>query len=327
MNRREFIAVLGGATIACLHFAHAQQPKVYRVGLLDYSPAEASRMRLWQAFRQQLGELGYVEGQNIAFEPRWADGHADRLPVLAADLVKLKVDVIVTAGTVSAVAAGQATATIPIVMTTGAGARELQLVNSLAKPSGNVTGVTTLNDELSGKRLELVREVVPQGSGLGSLFDPGNQGSVFADQATQTAAQKLGLSIQSFKAASPDEFAGVFSSIARDQVDGLLIQPSSMFFAEGTRLADLAKKNRLVTMLGERHYTEAGGLMSYGTDYAFGFRRAADFVDKILKGAKPGDLPMEQPTKFELVVNLKTAKAIGLTIPESFLLRADEVIE
>jgi putative tryptophan/tyrosine transport system substrate-binding protein len=327
MRRREFIALIGGMAAARPHAARAQQTKSYRIGLLDYTPAEAGRVRLWQAFRQQLRELGYAEGQNVAFEPRWADNYADRLPGLAAELVNLNVDVIVTASSHSAVAAQRATAAIPIVMATGGDPLALGVVAALAHPGRNVTGVTTLTRELSAKRLELLREMIREGSRFGILWDLAHPAAPLAVRQVQAAGQRLGIAVEDIGVQRPEEFDGALSAMVRQGVVGVIVQSSALFFSDRSHLAELSTHNRLAMIAAVRDFAEAGCLVSYGPDLAAGFRRAADFVDKILKGAKPADLPIEQPTKFELVVNLRTAKAIGLTIPEAFLLRADEVIE
>ena len=308
-------------------FARAQtSAKRWRVGLLDYSRPEPDRVRLWDAFRQRLRELGYAEGDNITFEPRWADGKVDRLAALAKELVQLKVDVLATGGTPAAQAAKGATNTIPIVMATG-NPVGLGLVASLSRPGGNVTGVATLTSELSAKQVELLREMIPHASRVAILVDANNPGSMLSEHETERGAQALGISLQVLSARAPQEFDSAFKSMLQPRVAALIIQGSAMFFGERTRLADLALKHGIPTVVTERAYAEAGCLMSYGTDFADNFRRAAEYVDKILKGAKPADLPIQQPTKFELVINLKTAKALGLTIPPSLLLRADEVIQ
>ncbi len=304
----------------------AQSPgTVARVGLLD-AGSLASRAALWDAFRQGMGELGYVEGRSVAFEARGADGKPERLAPLAADLVRLKVDVIVTAGTAATTAARQATATIPIVMATASDPIGAGSVASLARPGGNVTGVTTLAAELSPKRLELARQLVPEASRLAILGEEGNAATALQFRETEAAALALGVRLHPVTVRGRAELAGAFSTIARERSAGLLVVVNPMFFGERRYLAELALKHRLPTVHGAREYVEAGGLIAYGADRAELLRRAAGYVDKILKGAKPADLPVEQPTKFELVVNLKTAKALGLTIPPSLLSRADEII-
>lgn len=263
----------------------------------------------------------------MVFEARGADGKVERLAVLAAELVRLKVDAIVTAGTAAAQAARQATATIPIVMATSGDPVGVGLVASLARPGGNVTGVSTLNVELGAKRLQLAREVVPGASRLAILGDAGSPTSVSGIRETQAAARALGVHLHAVSVRGPAELDGAFSMIARERPAALIVTPSAVFFGERRRLATLAVKHRLPTVSGSREYAEAGGLIAYGADRAEALRRAAVYVDKILKGARPGDLPIEQPTTFELVVKLKTAKALGLTIPPSVLLRADQIIQ
>jgi putative ABC transport system substrate-binding protein len=311
-----------GLTLLFAPLAVEAQPAgtVPRIGLLD-SGSFAARASLWEAFRQGMRQLGYVEGQTVVFEARGADGKNERLPALAAELVRLKPDVIVTASNFAAQAAHQATATIPIVTASG-DPLAIGLVTNLARPGGNVTGVTSQTVELSAKRLDLARELVPGASRLGIL---GTGSSIIRE--TETAARALGIRLDVVGVRSPAELDGAFSTIARRRPGVLIVAPSSAFFGERRRVAELAVKHRLPTVHASREYAEAGGLIAYGTDLAALFRRAAVYVDKILKGAKSGDLPIEQPTKFELVINLKTAKALGLTIPPSVLARADEIIE
>jgi putative ABC transport system substrate-binding protein len=277
--------------------------------------------------RLRLRELGYLEGQNIAFESRFGEGKPDRLPGLAAELVALKVDVIVTSGTPASLAAQQATRTIPIVMAQLADPVGAGLVASLGRPGGNVTGLTTQDADLSGKRLEMLLQVVPKVSRFAVLIDETSPGSMLIARGTQVAAQSLGVQLQSLGVRGPEELDSAFSAMKEARAGALIVESSSLLFTSRTRLADLALKNRLPTMFAQKEYAEAGGLMAYSADFSDLFRRTASFVDKILKGAKPADLPVEQPTKFELVINLKTAKALGLTIPPSLLGRADEVIQ
>ena len=305
--------------------AGAQPPgAVPRIGLLEIGSL-AGRAPLWEAFRQGMRERWYVEGQTVVFESRGADGSSERLAALAAELVRLKVDVIVASGSLAVQVARQATASIPIVMAASGDPVGLGLVASLARPGGNVTGVSTQLGELSAKRLELAREVVPEASRIAILGDAGTIGIVVRE--TQAVAQALGVRLHAVSVRGPAELDGAFSTIARERPAVLIVSPSVMFFGEGRRLADLAVTHRLPTVHASREYAEAGGLIAYGSEIAESYRRAAGYVDRILKGARPGDLPIEQPTKFELVINLKTAKALGLTIPPSVLARADEVIE
>jgi putative ABC transport system substrate-binding protein len=331
MRRREFITALGGAA-ASMFSARAQSAtRIPRIGLLDYTAREAGRLRLWDAFRQRMRELGYAEGGTVVFEQRWtegkAEGKADRAKVLAAELVNLPVEIIVTASTPATQAAKGATSTIPIVMTGTTDSVAQGLVASLNRPGGNVTGLTLLSSDVSAKILELLREAVPQASRIVMIWEGGNEGTRIAVRNAQSAAQTLGISLQSLTVGGADEFDGAFASMVRDRAAAVIVGGSALFFAERTRLIDLAAKHRLPAIFNERSYVQAGGFMSYGSDFAEGFRRAADYVDKILNGAKPADLPIEQPTKFELVINLKTAKALGLEMPTSILLRADEIIE
>jgi putative ABC transport system substrate-binding protein len=319
-----FIVGLLAAPLA----AEAQQAgKVYRIGLLDYSAPDSARLAWWTAFRQQMRELGHVEAQNVSFEPRWGRGDADLLPKLAAELVGLKVDLIVTSGTSAAIAAKRATSTIPIVTATGSDPVAVGLVASLRQPGGNVTGMTSINSELAAKRLELLRTVAPRASRIAILWDETDAGSRLNADGTEAAAKTVGLTIQSVTVGSAAGLEAAFAAVVRGRAGALIVVSTARLFPYRKRIAELAVKHRLPTVVGFREFVEAGGLASYGTDFPALFRRAATFVDKILKGAKPADLPMEQPTKFELVINLKTAKALGLTIPQSLLGRADEVIQ
>jgi ABC-type uncharacterized transport system substrate-binding protein len=307
--------------------AGAQPAGTRRIGFLETSSPSPARLQLWETLRQRLRELGYVEGQNITFASRFGEGQPNQLPRLVAELVGLRVDVLVTAGTPAAQAAQQATRTIPIVMTLVADPVGTGLVASLGHPGGNVTGLTNQEADLGGKRLELLLQVVPRNARLALLIDETNPGTVRIAQGTQAAAGALGVPLQSLGVRDPGELDRAFAAMQEARAGALIVEPSSMLFTWRKRLADLALKHRLPTVFGQRQYVEAGGLMGYATDSSDLFRRAATFVDKILKGAKPGDLPVEQPTKFELVINLKTAKALGLTIPQSLLQRADQVIQ
>jgi putative ABC transport system substrate-binding protein len=271
--------------------------------------------------------LGYLEGQNIAFESRFGEGKPDQLPRFAAELVGLKVDVIVTSGTPATQAAKQATRTMPIVMTNNADPVGSGLVASLARPGGNVTGLTAQDADLGGKRLELFLQVVPRVSRLALLIDETNPGTILIAKGTQAAARSVGVQLQPLGGQGPGELDRAFAAMKEARAGALIVESSSMLFTWRTQLADLALKNRLPTMFAQRQYAEAGGLMAYAADFSDLFRRAATFVDKILKGAKPADLPVEQPAKWEFVINLKTAKALGLTISPSLLLRADQIIE
>jgi putative ABC transport system substrate-binding protein len=282
-----------------------------------------------EAIRLALRELGYIEGQNIAIEYRYGEGKQDRWPALAADLVRLKVDIIVvTGGAIWVRTAKNATKTIPIVMVgTGGDPVEEGLVESLARPGGNVTGVTNLTTELGGKRLELLKEAVPKVARVAVLYNPVTPGIVLELKEVETAARALGVTIQPWEVRPADGFDRVFAAMGKQRPDGLLVLSGPLMGASGKRIAGLAIKSRLPSVHGNRSYVDAGGLMSYGADLADSYRRVAYYVDKILKGAKPAELPVEQPTKFELVINLKTAKQIGVTIPQKVLARADKVIK
>jgi ABC-type uncharacterized transport system substrate-binding protein len=329
MDRRAFIGTLAGGLLAAPLAAVAQQTaKVARVGHL--SPDLATRSHLYEALLQGLRDLGYVEGRNVAIEVRDAEGKLERLPALAAELVALKADVIVTAGTPAALAAKRATRTVPIVFAGVSDPVTGRLVTGLARPGGNVTGLSTLAPELVGKRLERLKHAVPGVSRVVALWEPGGLGERTDKEMLKeadVAARALGIQLQFVEARGPADFDRAFSDGTRGRAGALTVLPSNMFGTERRRLVDLAAKNRLPAVYERREFVDAGGLMSYGPDFADLFRRAATYVDKILKGAKPGDLPIEQPTKFELVINLKTAKALGLTIPQSLLQRADQVIE
>jgi putative ABC transport system substrate-binding protein len=281
------------------------------------------------AFRQGLRELGWAEGRNIVIDYRFAEGRLDRLPDLAAELVRLKVDIIVAQATPGAAAAKNATETIPIVMVPVGDPVGLGLIASLARPGGNVTGVSYSVGglEIAGKQLELLKETLPKVRRVAVLSNPANPAHALVIRELNVAARSLGVQLQLLEARGPNEFDGAFAAMATERVGALLVVADTMFVLQRTRLADLAARSRLPAAYGWREHVEAGGLMSYGPSLRDLFRRSATFVDRILKGAKPGDLPVEQPTKFELVINLKTAKALGLTIPPSLLSRADHISE
>jgi putative tryptophan/tyrosine transport system substrate-binding protein len=308
----------------------AQQPKkVPRIGYLSSSDA-ATESTGSEAIRLALRERGYIEGQNIAIEYRYAEGKVDRFSEVAADLVRLKVDVIVVAGgPVWVRAAKNATKTIPIVMM-GIGTDPVVagLIESLARPGGNVTGLTLLSEELGGKRLELLKEAVPKLARVAVLYNPATPGTVVeVKEALPVAARPLGLTLRSWELRDADAIEKVFAALNKERPDGLYVPSGLLMRANVKRIASFALKSRLPSMYSNRQAVDAGGLMSYGADIADSYRRVAIYVDKILKGAKPADLPVEQPTKFELVINLKTAKQIGVTIPQSILYRADKVIK
>jgi putative ABC transport system substrate-binding protein len=309
--------------------AEAQQAaKVARIGYLSTNLAASPH--LLEAFRQGLRDLGYVEGRNVVIEYRGAEGKRERLPALAAELVALKVDVLVAITTLEALAAKQATSTIPVVFAAVADPVTSGLVTSLARSGGNVTGLSLLGPELVGKRLELLTQAVPGISRVAFLWYPravGERTEKDFLKGTDVAARALGVRLQVVEARGPENFDRAFSEMNTARADALTVSGAAMFANERSRLVDLAAKHRLPAVYAWREFVEAGGLMAYGPNVADLFRRAATYVDKILKGAKPGDLPVEQPTKFELVINLKTAKALKLTIPQSILARADQVIE
>ncbi|MBI4487519.1 MAG: ABC transporter substrate-binding protein [Deltaproteobacteria bacterium] len=312
--------------LASVHLAQAQQAKkVHRIGFLSLSSASGNLPRI-EAFRQGLRELGYVEGQSFVIDYPYAEGKSDRLPNLAADLVSLKVDVIVAPGTGPVSAAKQATRTIPIVMVNAADPVGDGFVSSLARPGGNITGLTNIAPDLSGKRLELLKEAVPKASRMAILWNPVVQQRIIEFKQTQVAARALGLQLQSAEARAANDLEPAFSAMTEGRANALIVLGDGMFNANRTRILDLAAKGRLPAMYNAEEYVLAGGLMVYGPSTNDLSRRAAMYVDKILKGAKPADLPVEQPTKFELVVNLKTAKAIGVKIPPAVLARADKVI-
>jgi putative ABC transport system substrate-binding protein len=332
MNRRAFITSGGAAILVARLSAEAQQAaKIARIGYL--SPDLATSPHLREAFRQGLRDLGYVEGRNLVIEDRDAKGKVERLPALAAELVALKVDVIVTeaGNTVVPVAAKQATSTIPIVFASAADPVGRGLVTSLARPGGNVTGLATLNAELVGKRLELLTQAVPGVGQVAVLWLPGGALGERTEKqmltGAEVAARELGVRLQFVEARGPTDFDRAFSDMTRARAGALTLLPSNMFRREQRRLVDLAERHRLPTVYFAREFVDAGGLMSYAAPLTDLCLRAATYVDKILKGAKPGDLPVEQPTKFELVIHLKTAKALGLTIPLSVLGRADQIIQ
>ncbi|HYR72022.1 MAG TPA: ABC transporter substrate-binding protein [Candidatus Acidoferrum sp.] len=328
MERRTFLGMMAGSLLAAPLAAEAQPvATVPRIGYLALNPT--ANPHLHEAFRQGLRDLGYVEGRNVVIESRDAEGKPERLPALAAELVALKVDVLVAQPTVAALAAKQATRTLPIVFPV-ADPVSSGLVTSLARPGGNLTGLSILAPEMVGKGLELLKQAVPGVSRVAVLWDPGafpERTAKDMRKEVEVAARALGVRLQFIEARGPDDFDRAFSEMTRARAGALTVLGGSMLFSERKRLVDLAAKNRLPAVYPWREGVDAGGLMAYGPNVADLFRRAATYVDKILKGAKPGDLPIEQPTKFELVINLKTAKALGLTIPRSLLQRADQVIE
>jgi putative ABC transport system substrate-binding protein len=310
--------------------AAAQQPnKVPRIGYLASADAATESARA-EAIRLALRERGYIEGQNIAIEYRYAEGKRDRVPELAAELVRLKVDIIVVAGGDTLIrAVKNATKTIPIVMVvSGADPVEAGFIESLARPGGNITGLTNLDRELEGKRLELLKEAVPKVARVAVLYDPASPITVReVKEVLPVAARALKLTIQPWEVRGTDDFERVFAAMGKQRSDGLFVLNSPLTRPNAKRIANFALKSRLPSIYGSREFVDAGGLMSYAADLAESYRRVAYYVDRILKGAKPADLPVEQPTKFELVINLKTAKQIGLTIPPEVLARASRLIK
>jgi putative ABC transport system substrate-binding protein len=319
IRRRELIVALGGAAAWPLA-TRAQQPKLPRIGIIDDSP-------IWNSFREGLRDLGYLEGQNIAFEYRYAGGLPERLAWVAAELVRRPVDLIATFGTPPTLAAKQATTTIPIVMIGIGDPEGAGLVTSLARPGGNITGNTILAPDVAGKRLQLLKEVIPTLSRVAFLWNPDNASHPAQLAELQVAAQTLGLQLIPVAARSPDEFDNAFAAMMHERAEAFLMTADPLHQLSIGRIVDFLANNRLPGMFSSKEIVAAGGCMSYGASVPDLFRRGALYAHKILQGTKPTDLPVEEPTKFELAINLKTAKAIGLTIPESFLLGVDQVIE
>jgi putative ABC transport system substrate-binding protein len=325
MRRREFLGVLGSAVAVPLA-AHAQHAgRVYRIGFLWHGPDEF--LDAIEAFRQGLRDYGYVEGRNIVVEYRWAEGKPERMREMAEELVRLKVDIIIAPSSIYTAVARQATTTIPIIFMSHADPLGTGHVTSLAQPGGNVTGLSLMMTETNVKGLELFKDAIPSLSRVGVVFDPATPSHRPGLKAVEAAGPLLGLRIQAVPVRSASEFEGAFAAMIRERCNGVLVLSTPLFIAGARPLAELAIKHKLPSLFGPRHHVEAGGLMSYSPNRADLWRRGAVFVDKVLKGAKPADLPVQQPTKFELVINLRSAKAIGLKIPEAFLLRADQVLE
>ena len=323
IDRRTFIGTLAGGILAAPFTTFAQQPtKLPRIGVLGNEDTPP-----WERFRQGMRDLGYVDNRNVTMEWRWSGGKTDRLPALAIELVQAKVDVIVVSSTQATRAAKQATSTIPIVMAVSAYPDKLGLVESLARPGGNVTGLSNLGPELLGKSFELLKEIAPKASHLAVLWNPASPVEALVFKEVLAAAPAFGLEIQSIEMRTPEDSAEAFATVTASRADALFALGNPVNFKNRQLIVDFALKTRLPSLYQERLFVESGGLVSYAPRFSDLFRRAATYVDKILKGAKPADLPVEQPTKFELVVNLKTAEALALTIPQSVLLRADEVIQ
>jgi putative ABC transport system substrate-binding protein len=327
-NRRKLVIALGAGTLALPFGSFAQQPpaKFHRIGFLGLTSAGGWESRL-EAFRAGMRDLGYVEGKNLMIEFRWAEGKYDRLPALAAEMVRLNVDLIVTGGTPGVRAAKQATTTTPIVIGAVGDAVAGGFVASLARPGGNVTGSTFFQPELLAKRLELLKEAMPRVVQVANLLNQDNTSSTgHTLRAVENAAKSLKVGLQLFPVRGPNDFEDAFAAMTKKRVDAVVIDEDGMLVSNVKAIADLALKRRFISA-GSKEFAEAGGLLGYGPDLPELYRRAATFVDKILKGAKPADLPVEQPTKFETVINLKTAKALGIKFPQSILVQATKVIE
>ena len=324
MNRRAFVTGLGAVLAAPLAAEAQQARKAPQIGVLGAGPAPVS---LAGALREGLREFGYVEGENIAIEWRDPQGRQEAYPEAAAELVQLKVDVIIAAGTPATLAAKNATKEIPIVMTLVSDPVGAGFVASLSQPGANITGLASIANEVVGKQLELLKEAIPEVSRVAVLRNPGNQSHPLMLRGADAVRRALGVQLQILDARNPEEFDATFTAMTRKQAGALLVLADGMFFQHRTRITDLAAKRRLPAMFQGKENVEAGGLMSYGVSVPDMVRRAATYVGKILNGAKPADLPVEQPTKYELIINMKTAKGLGLAIPQSLLLRADQLIE
>lgn len=326
-TRRKLLAAFGAAAIAPLAaLAQKQSAKIPRVGYL-FSFTHAEGQHLWEACRRGLRELGYVEGRNIVLEPRWAEGRHDRLPDLARQLVRLPVDVLVAAATPANLAAKAATNSIPIVMVAVGNPVKVGLVQSLARPGGNITGLSLLTTELSGRRLQLLLEVLGHNGRVAALINPDNDVHAVFLEETRTAAATLGVQLEALRARNELEIQQAFVTAGAKRADAMVFFDDPVLWSHRKQAVALAARHRLPVIYGYSDFVDEGGLVSYGPDRPDQYRRTAFYVDRILRGAKPGDLPVEQPTKFELVINMKTAKTLGLTIPQSVLLRADRVIE
>jgi putative ABC transport system substrate-binding protein len=327
MRRRAFILMLGAAAAWPAAIRAQQTGKVYRVGLLNAGVDTLSAPGFRQAFGAAFRELGWTEGKNFVYESRFANNQLDRLPNLAAELVGLNVDLIVTIGTLAPLAAKRATATIPIVMTSAGDPLGSGLVASLARPGGNVTGLSLMVPDIGGKRLELLKEVLPRISRVAVLWNSANPYSAHTFKETEIAVHSLGIDIQSLGVKGPNELDGAFEAIRSKHPDALITIEDPLTVDNRQQITDFVTTQQVPAIYGLREFADVGGLMSYGAQLSDLFRRSASYADKILRGAKPDDLPVQQPTKFELVINLKTAKALGLDVPHSLLARADEVIE
>ena len=327
MNRREFVTILAGAALAWPLAPFAQtKGKVWRIGYLGGANRPTNGLPP-AALREALAALGYVEGANIAYEGRWAEAKFERLPALAAELVQLHVDVVVVVGWVAANAIKRATSTIPIVIAGVGDAVESGLAASLSRPGANLTGMTDVEAELSAKRLQLLKETVPKASRIAVMWNQDDLAMTLRYRKIDGAARALGVSVKALGVREPDDFGVAFSAMTSERPDALFLVTDALTSLNRKRVIEFAATHRIPTMYEANSYVEAGGLMSYGSDAEDRLRRAAYFVDRILKGAKPADLPLEQPTRYYLSINLKTAKALGLAIPQTILLQADQVIE
>jgi ABC-type uncharacterized transport system substrate-binding protein len=326
IRRRQFIVTLGGAAAAWPLAARGQQATIPVIGFLNSQSPDAIADRV-RAFRQGLKDTGYVEGENVAIEYRWAEGEVDRLPALAAELVRRQVVVIVAANTASALAAKVATTTIPIVFNVAEDPVKLGLVASLSRPGGNLTGINFFSGELAAKRLELLRELLPGVTRVAALVNPTGPTAETALRDIDPAAHAMGMQIKVLKASTSGEINAVFATFVRDRPDALFVSPDSVFTARRVQLAHLTTRHGIPATYASREYAEVGGLMSYGSNQSDNYRQVGGYVGRILKGAKPADLPVVQSSKFELVINAETARTLGLTVPPSLLATADEVIE
>jgi putative ABC transport system substrate-binding protein len=322
IDRRTFIGSLAGGFLACPFITFAQPAKRPRIGVLGNEDGPH-----WEGFRQGMRDLGYVDGSNVTMEARWSEGRTDRLPALALELVQLKVDIIVASGTQAIRAAKEATSTIPIVMAVSTYPDKIGLVESLARPGGNVTGLSNVTPELMGKRFQLLKEVAPTVSRVAVLWNPTSPVEPLGFRDTQAAAVAAGVEIQSVGVRTPEDYVAAFATVTANRADALHAFGNPVNFKNRQLIADFALKSRLPSSYEERIFVESGGLLSYAPSFSDLFRRAATYVDKILKGEKPAALPVEQPTKFDFGINLKTAKSLGLSVPQSLLLRADVVIQ
>jgi putative tryptophan/tyrosine transport system substrate-binding protein len=328
MDRRTFIGAVAGALFASPIPVEAQQAaKVPRIGYFGSNSVETSKWTL-SAFREVLRERGWIEGQNIVLEVRFSDGKVDQFPTIVAELIRLKVDVIVTTSSGTTWAAKNATQSIPIVMAASVNALGEGLVASLAHPGGNITGMTFLaGPEIAGKQLQLLKEVAPAVSRVAVLINPTNRAHAGFTSEVKVAARSFGAQVQVLEASIPEQLDSAFAAMTKEHATALLVLTDSVFFGQRQRIANLAAKSRIPALYSQREFVDDGGLVSYGPSLVDMFRRAAIHVDKILRGAKPGDIPVEQPTKFELVINLKAAKALGLAFPQTLQFRADDVIQ